>query len=221
MASREAAGKPPPTRELVVDAAIAVLREHMGTATVAATVMGVYRADARFKDFVKDKLCTTVLDLMQQHPEHFALDNSRSMVALSTGEGSAHVYTMEEVAHHNHKADAWIVVNGDVYDITPFVRTHWGWNAAGKNSTIVAIMSALGGDCTADFEEVHHGLAMWHTIKAQLDGFYIGKVKPPYKGDGGRVQYHTWGELVAMGRIPNDIMPVQREDGTWESRQFK
>jgi cytochrome b involved in lipid metabolism len=211
----------PPTRQRVVDAAVAVLREHRGTATVAATVMGVYRADARFKDYVKAELGTTVLDLLQQHPEHFALDASKSLVALATGEDSAHVYTMEEVARHNHKADAWIVVNGDVYDITEFVRTHWGWNSAGKNSTIIAIMSALGSDCTTDFEEVHHGLAMWPTIKAQLDGFYIGKVKPPYKGDGGRVPYHTWDELVAMGRIPKDIMPVQREDGTWESRQFK
>jgi hypothetical protein len=68
---------------------------------------------------------------------------------------------------------------------------------------------------------VHHGLAMWPTIKAQLESFYIGKVKPPYKGDGGRVPYHTWDELVELGRIPLDIMPVQRPDGTWESRQFK
>jgi hypothetical protein len=88
----------PPTRQRVVDAAVAVLREHRGTATVAATVMGVYRADARFKDYVKDELGTTVLDLLQQHPEHFALDASKSLVALATGEDSAHVYTMEEVA---------------------------------------------------------------------------------------------------------------------------
>jgi uncharacterized protein VirK/YbjX len=54
----------------------------------------------------------------------------------------------------------------------------------GKNSTIIAIMSALGRDCTADFEEVHHGIAMWPTIKAQLESYYIGRVKPPYKADG-------------------------------------
>ncbi len=45
-------------------------------------------------------------------------------------------------------------------------------------------MSALGRDCTADFEEVHHGIAMWPTIKAQLESYYIGRVKPPYKADG-------------------------------------
>jgi len=54
------------------------------------------------------------------------------------------MWDKQEVARHNHKEDAWIVVNGDVYDITEFVRTHWGWNSAGKNSTIIAIMSALG-----------------------------------------------------------------------------
>jgi len=51
-------------------------------------------------------------------------------------------------------------------------------------------------------------------------GFYIGKVKAPYVGDGGRVPYYTWDQLKAMGRIPNDVMPVQLADGTWQSRQF-
>ena len=208
------------TEDCIIQAIVSILRESKGSATVAATVMALYRADSRYKDFVKNELGTTVIELLESHPQHFALDPGKSLVALSSGEGSAHVYTMEEVARHNHKEDAWIVVNGEVYNITEFVRTHWGWNSAGKNSTIIAIMSALGRDCTTDFEEVHHGLAMWPTIKAQLDGFYIGRVKPPYKGDGGRVPYHTWDELVAMGRIPPGIMPRQREDGTWESRQF-
>ena len=52
------------------------------------------------------------------------------------------------------------------------------------------------------------------------ESFYIGKVKPPYEGDGGRVPYHTWDELVAMNRIPPGIMPVQLPDGKWLSRQY-
>ena len=50
--------------------------------------------------------------------------------------------------------------------------------------------------------------------------FYIGKVKPPYGGNAGRVPYHTWDELVAMNRMPADIMPVQLPDGKWQSRQY-
>ena len=122
MASREAAGKPPPTRELVVDAAIAVLRENKGTATVAATAMGVYRADARFKDFVKNQLGTTMLDLLLQHPQYFELHHSRNVVALSTppSVGSAQeVYMTDEVASHNHKPDECMVVNGDVVHAQP------------------------------------------------------------------------------------------------------
>ena len=54
----------------------------------------------------------------------------------------------------------------------------------------------------------------------RAESFYIGKVKPPYEGDGGRVPYHTWDELVAMNRIPPGIMPVQLPDGKWHSRQY-
>ena len=238
------------TEESIVAALVQILRESKGVATVASVVLSLYKVDARHKDFVKNELGTTAIDLLARHPKHFALDDARHVVALSANEDSVHVYSMEEIARHNHKEDAvlscklhfvatehaagcdccgtdadmqpmqWIVVNGDVYDITDFVRTHWGWNSAGKNSTIIAIMSALGSDCTADFEDVHHGLAMWPTIKAQLEGFYIGRVRPPYQGDGARVPYYTWDQLVSMGRIPQDIMPVKLPDGTWESRQF-
>jgi hypothetical protein len=40
-----------------------------------------------------------------------------------------------------------------------------------------AIMSALGGDCTRDFVEVHHGLADWKKISQQLSSFKIGVVR--------------------------------------------
>jgi len=138
----------------VINAIVMILRESKGAATVAATVMALYKEDPRFKDFVRNKLGSTVIDILERHPAHFALDEGKNLVALSTDENSEHVFSMTEVARHNHKEDAWIVVNGEVYNITDFVRTHWGWNSAGKNSTIIAIMSSLGGDCTIDFEEV-------------------------------------------------------------------
>ena len=122
LAREAAAAAPPPSRERVVDAAIAVLRENKGTATVAATAMGVYRADARFKDFVKNQLGTTMLDLLLQHPQYFELHHSRNVVALSTppSVGSAQeVYMTDEVASHNHKPDECMVVNGDVVHAQP------------------------------------------------------------------------------------------------------
>lgn len=79
----------------VIDALVRILRASQGAATVPETVMGLYKADSRYKDLVKDQLGTTVVDILARHPEHFAMDADKRLVALSTGDNSAHVYSME------------------------------------------------------------------------------------------------------------------------------
>mmetsp|Transcript_37886 Transcript_37886/g.70662 ORF Transcript_37886/g.70662 Transcript_37886/m.70662 type:complete len:205 (+) Transcript_37886:41-655(+) len=84
----------------------------------------------------------------------------------------APLFTMEDVAAHNAKEDAWVVVGGCVYDITVFIRTHPGWTVAGQTSTILAITRTMGTDCTEEWEEIHS-----KTAKAQLPQYFIGRLK--------------------------------------------
>lgn len=56
-------------------------------------------------------------------------------------------YTLEEVAKHKSEKDAWVVVNGDVLNVTEFLPDHPG----GK----MAIMAFAGRDATEEFNMVH------------------------------------------------------------------
>ena len=83
------------------------------------------------------------------------------------------VITLEEVSRHNSVKSSWIAVAGRVFDITEFIRTHPGMNGAGgATSTIVAIMNAVGKDCTDDFRAIHSGVA-W----GQLEEYCIGRLE--------------------------------------------
>ena len=68
----------------------------------------------------------------------------------------------------------------------------------GKSSTLIAIMNALGTDCSRDFLEIHRELGMWPTIQEQLRSFHIGLL---HDQKDSRVQFRTWDMLIAEGRI--------------------
>ncbi len=68
----------------------------------------------------------------------------------------------------------------------------------GKSSTLIAIMNALGTECTSDFLEIHRELGMWPKIQEQLRGFRIGLL---LHSAGPRVEFRTWDALISMGRI--------------------
>jgi len=56
-------------------------------------------------------------------------------------------YTMEEVAKHNTEKDCWVVVNGDVLDVSEFLPDHPGGRKA--------ILIYAGRDATEEFNMLH------------------------------------------------------------------
>ncbi len=79
-------------------------------------------------------------------------------------------FTAEEVAKHNNANDAWIIVEGKVYNITGYMHRHPGGAEAlmryvGKDAT--------GSKDTGGFRGPQHGSQVDDVIKK----FYIGNLK--------------------------------------------
>ncbi|KAJ1378032.1 Cytochrome b5-like heme/steroid binding domain [Sesbania bispinosa] len=74
------------------------------------------------------------------------------------------IFTFDEVAKHNHKKDCWIIVNGKVYDVTPFLEDHPGGDEA--------LLSAAEKDATTDFEDVGHS----DSAVEMMEKYFVGEV---------------------------------------------
>jgi len=79
------------------------------------------------------------------------------------------LYTLEEVAQHKTEDDCWVVVNGEVLDVTSFLEDHPG----GK----MAIMTFAGKDATEMFNMVHEE----GVVEKYAAECIIGKLKPSSK----------------------------------------
>merc|ERR1712060_235889 len=61
--------------------------------------------------------------------------------------GDAGGYSLEEVAKHTSKTDCWVVVSGQVLDVTKFLGEHPGGE--------LAILTFAGKDATEEFNMIH------------------------------------------------------------------
>merc|ERR1711972_1041577 len=66
---------------------------------------------------------------------------------VAAGGGGGGGYTLEEVAKHTSKSDCWVVVNGEVLDVTKFLSEHPGGE--------LAILTFAGKDATEEFNMIH------------------------------------------------------------------
>lgn len=86
---------------------------------------------------------------------------------------SSQTFDMDTVAKHNSRSDCWTVINGKVYDITPYVRRHPG------GSEIVRACGIDGSTLfntrrTADGEKVGSGTPHSSSARNILADFEIG-----------------------------------------------
>jgi len=79
--------------------------------------------------------------------------------------GGSKVYTLDEVAKHNTEADCWVIVNGEVLDVTKFLPDHPG----GKK----AILLYAGKDATEEFNMLHEK----NVVVKYAPESIIGKIK--------------------------------------------
>ncbi len=109
-----------------------ILRESSGH-SLPQLVIKLYEINAGIKNFIQNTIKTTVKKFLLQHPSIFNIDDENGTVTLTE---ELPIFSSEEVSKHCTKDDAWIAIDGQVYDITEFVQTHWGWTSAGTCSFI-------------------------------------------------------------------------------------
>merc|ERR1719235_2167866 len=71
--------------------------------------------------------------------------NKAGGAAPAAGGGGG--YSLEEVAKHNTKSDCWVVVNGEVLNVTSFLSSHPGGE--------LAIVTFAGKDASEEFNMIH------------------------------------------------------------------
>merc|ERR1719373_911463 len=67
--------------------------------------------------------------------------------AAAVGGGGGGGYTLDDVAKHTTKSDCWVVVNGEVLDVTKFLSEHPGGE--------LAILTFAGKDASEEFNMIH------------------------------------------------------------------
>eukprot|EP01087_Luapelamoeba_hula_P002918 TRINITY_DN1274_c0_g1_i1.p2 TRINITY_DN1274_c0_g1~~TRINITY_DN1274_c0_g1_i1.p2 ORF type:complete len:108 (+),score=22.37 TRINITY_DN1274_c0_g1_i1:130-453(+) len=73
-------------------------------------------------------------------------------------------YTKEEVAKHNSTTNAWIIIKGQIFDVTKFLEEHPGGDSV--------LMEYAGQDATSAFEDVGHS----GDAQQMLANYRIGKL---------------------------------------------
>uniref|UniRef100_A0A7S1TD50 Cytochrome b5 heme-binding domain-containing protein n=1 Tax=Compsopogon caeruleus TaxID=31354 RepID=A0A7S1TD50_9RHOD len=80
--------------------------------------------------------------------------------------GEPREVSMLELQQHTKKQSCWMVIHGDVYDVTPFLLDHPGGDDV--------LLDWAGKDATRGFEDVGHS----NDAREEMKKLYVGKILP-------------------------------------------
>ncbi|RSH90017.1 Cytochrome b2, mitochondrial precursor [Saitozyma podzolica] len=123
----------------------------------------------------------------------------------SAGRQAESYITMEEVARHNLSQDAWVVVDGKVYDVTDFHKFHPGGSGI--------IVGNAGRDVTELFRPVHPP----GTLENNLAPENFKGVIDPKEAEAARLAFET--EQQRLQKARNDLPPVETMLGIEELQE--
>ncbi|KAF5731986.1 cytochrome b5 isoform A-like isoform X1 [Tripterygium wilfordii] len=76
----------------------------------------------------------------------------------------AKVLSFAEFTKHNSRTDCWLLIDGKIYDMTPFLEEHPGGDEV--------LLAATEKDATDDFDDVGHS----NDAKELMKKYFIGEV---------------------------------------------
>ncbi|XP_076930295.1 cytochrome b5-like [Bidens hawaiensis] len=77
--------------------------------------------------------------------------------------GMMKTFNFDQVLKHDKTEECCLIIQGKVYDVTPFMEDHPGGSEV--------LLAATGKDATADFEDIGHS----HEAIGMMDKYCIGK----------------------------------------------
>ena len=80
------------------------------------------------------------------------------------------IYSRADVRARATRDDAWVIVDGNVYDVTSWIPKHPGGDGL--------LLAFAGRDCTDEFAAFHRP-----EVRKRLDAFLVGKVDPEDESD--------------------------------------
>ncbi|GAA6053409.1 hypothetical protein JCM3770_002311 [Rhodotorula araucariae] len=106
-------------------------------------------------------------------------------------------FTLEQVNQHNTEGDLWIVVNGDVYDLSRFAELHPG------GAGVLLAHNIAGKDCTTAFFSLHRSDVL--TKYARLKIGWLDSPNPP--------------EYIILQA--GELSPVPHAEPDWLNKAFR